>query len=271
MLFFLYFILKYERLLDSSYINEQKLNRIKFQWLFLTIYRLERMFQTVVLIRCEHMSELDTNKQVSTQNKILNAAETLFAEHGFAETSLRLITARAEVNLASVNYHFGSKKTLIEAVFDRFMLSFTQDLMAEMKKLEQQQQALKIEQVLNTLVQPLIQIDHVRPNGSSTFMKLLGRAYSETQGHIRRFAMQRYSHVFSNFTRLLHKASPETSRSEMFWRLHFMLGAFIFTLAGHEALQEIAESDFQEQVNVEQIIAHLIPFLSAGFASPAQV
>ena len=46
-----------------------------------------------------------------------------------------------------------------------------------------------------------------------------------------------------------------------------MLGAFIFTLAGHEALQEISESDFQEKVSVEEIIARLIPFLSAGFLS----
>jgi len=138
--------------------------------------------------------------------------------------------------------------------------------MAEMEKIENQSR-LDIAQVLNTLVRPLIEIDHVRPNGSSVFMKLLGRAYAETQGHIRRFAMDKYSEVFAKFIKLLHIARPETKRSDMFWRLHFMLGAFIFTLAGHEALQEISESDFQEKVSVEEIIARLIPFLSAGFLS----
>ena len=203
----------------------------------------------------------------STKNKILDAAEELFAEHGFAETSLRVITARAEVNLASVNYHFGSKKTLIEAVFDRFMEGFTNELMTEMAKLDNQDNNLEVNDVLATLINPLIKIDRIRPNGSSVFMKLLGRAYAETQGHIRRFAMERYSHVLVRFTRLLHKASPEMAPSEMFWRLHFMLGAFIFTLAGHEALQEISESDFNESVTIEQIIARLIPFLSAGFSN----
>lgn len=207
------------------------------------------------------------SKQASTKKKILDAAEELFADRGFAETSLRVITARAEVNLASVNYHFGSKKSLIEAVFERFMDSFTNNLMTEMLQLDKQASPISVEQVLRTLVKPLIEIDQIRPNGSSVFMKLLGRAYAETQGHIRRFAMQRYSHVLARFTRLLHKACPELAPSEMFWRLHFMLGSFIFTLAGHEALQEISESDFEEKVSVEQIIARLVPFLSAGFST----
>lgn len=59
--------------------------------------------------------------QSETVERILDAAEQLFAERGFAETSLRLITSKAGVNLAAVNYHFGSKKALIQAVFSRFL------------------------------------------------------------------------------------------------------------------------------------------------------
>ena len=207
------------------------------------------------------------SKQAVTKSKILDAAEELFADRGFSETSLRVITNRAEVNLASVNYHFGSKKSLIEAVFERFMDSFTQALLNEMSQLEKVQSRLDVYEVLNTLVYPLIQMEKVRPDGSSVFMKLLGRAYAESQGHIRRFAMTKYAHVLSRFTRLLHKANPDLAASEMFWRLHFMLGSFIFTLAGHEALQEISESDFQEAVSIEEIIHRLIPFLAAGFSA----
>ncbi len=203
----------------------------------------------------------------STKSRILNVAEELFAKQGFTETSLRAITYGAEVNLASVNYHFGSKKSLIEAVFERFMNSFTEELMLDMAALELQAGNIKVHDVLNTLVRPLIKMDEIRPKGASVFMRLLGRAYSETQGHIRRFATARYSAVFAKFTGLLHKASPELAPSEMFWRLHFMLGSFIFTLAGHEALEEISESDFQEKVGVEQILIRLIPFLSAGFCN----
>src|SRR5205085_2358496 len=57
--------------------------------------------------------------QHETRTRILDAAEELFMQHGFEGTSMRLLTAKAGVNLAAVNYHFGSKDALIEAVFHR--------------------------------------------------------------------------------------------------------------------------------------------------------
>ena len=202
----------------------------------------------------------------ATKNKILDAAEQLFADHGFSETSLRMITANADVNLAAVNYHYGSKKTLIQAVFDRFMESFTADLSIEMQRLDKQQSELTVLKVLETLIKPITKLDELRPNGAGVFMNLLGRAYAETQGHIRRFALEHYSDVLHHFTHLLHTTSPHLQKQEMFWRLHFMLGSFIFTLAGHKALQEISESDFQQKVSIEEIINRLVPFMSAAFS-----
>lgn len=202
----------------------------------------------------------------STKQKILDAAEELFADHGFSETSLRMITAKAEVNLASVNYHFGSKKTLIQAVFDRFMQRFTTDLSLEMDRLDGAESELEVIDVLGTLIKPITQLDYLRPDGAGVFMNLLGRAYAETQGHIRRFAMDHYSSVLRRFTRLLHATSPKLLPTEMFWRLHFMLGSFIFTLAGHQALQEISESDYDQKVSIEDIIKRLVPFMSAAFS-----
>jgi len=203
---------------------------------------------------------------ISTKDKILNEAEKLFAEQGFAETSLRMITAKADVNLASVNYHFGSKKTLIQAVFERFMDRITHDISIEMDRLNDKDLPLDVSDVLQTLKQPIKNLDKLRPDGAEVFMNLLGRSYAETQGHIRRFAMDKYSHVFNRFVGFLQISSPHCEPSEMFWRLHFMLGSFIFSLAGHRALQEIAESDFQQSVSIDQIIDKLIPFMSAAFS-----
>jgi len=202
----------------------------------------------------------------TTKDKILDAAEQLFADHGFSETSLRMITAKANVNLASVNYHYGSKKTLIQAVFDRFMGRFTSDLNLEMDRIDSQTVNLTVVDVLSTLVKPISQLEQLRPHGAGVFMNLLGRAYAETQGHMRRFALEHYSDVLNRFTHLLHTTSPRLQKQEMFWRLHFMLGSFIFTLAGHKALQEISESDFHQKVSIEQIISQLVPFMSAAFS-----
>ena len=59
------------------------------------------------------------NSSGSTKERILGAAEVLFAQRGFDGASLRQLTAAAGVNLAAVNYHFGSKDRLVEEVFRR--------------------------------------------------------------------------------------------------------------------------------------------------------
>lgn len=202
--------------------------------------------------------------KATTKDRILDAAEGLFAERGFAETSLRNITSRATVNLASVNYHFGSKKSLIQAVFDRFLREFCDKLGTEMAVLEQRKGETALEDVLGAVLPALLHIDTLRPNGAAIFMRLLGRAYSETQGHMRRFMFERYGEVMERFTHAIVKASPGLPANEVFWRLHFMLGSVVFTLGGGSALREIAEADFKELVDLEAVARKLIPFLAAG-------
>lgn len=208
------------------------------------------------------------SKKQETKARILDAAQVLFAERGFAETSLRAITTRANVNLASVNYHFGSKKSLIQAVFDRFLADFTRELSRELRLMDADA-PVTIERVLEGLIEPLITINKQQANGISIFMRLLGRAYAETQGHLRRYVTERYGHVLEQFTAQLQKAYPSLDMSQVFWRLHFMLGSLIFTLAGSEALREISESDFGQKVSIEELIHQIIPFLAAGMRAEA--
>ena len=92
--------------------------------------------------------------QSETVERILDAAEQLFAEKGFAETSLRLITSKAGVNLAAVNYHFGSKKALIQAVFSRFLGPFCASLEKELDRRQAKPEAqhATLEDLLHLLV-----------------------------------------------------------------------------------------------------------------------
>ncbi|MCW9028684.1 MAG: TetR family transcriptional regulator [Kangiella sp.] len=204
-------------------------------------------------------------KTESTKSRILDAAEQLFAERGFAETSLRTITTRAKVNLASVNYHFGSKKSLIQAVFDRFLQDFTKELSLELMTLEQLQPVqLEAEKLLNALIKPLLSLNSRRDNAISIFMRLLGRAYAETQGHLRRYVTDKYGHVLVRFTHLFQKGYPKLTIDQIFWRLHYMLGSMIFTLGGSDALRQISQADFNRDLGVEDVIKEMVPFLAAG-------
>lgn len=208
----------------------------------------------------------------NTAVSILSAAEELFAEKGFAETSLRNITSRAGVNLAAVNYHFGSKKELIQAVFARFLTPFCAELESELGNYQTQLNGSRpdLTALLTLLAKTASKVDQDNPDRIAIFMRLLGLAYSQGQGHLRRFLRNEYGTVFTVYMTLVTEATPELTEEERFWRIHFMLGATVFTLSGAEALTAMAEYDLGKQTDVSQVIQRLIPFLSAGFQAAHQ-
>ena len=206
----------------------------------------------------------------STKEKILNAAEVLFAEQGFSETSMRLITSVAQVNLAAVNYHFGSKKDLIQAVIDRYFIRFSGKVHIAFSDLEEHE-VVDMNEILEALLIPVIELDETNTDSAANFMRLLGRAYTESQGHLKVFLSEKYGYLLSQFTRLVHKANPDLDNNEVFWRLHFMLGTMVFAMAGHQALKDIAEADLNESVDTQRMIDYLIPFLTGSMQSPTSL
>ncbi|WP_163933326.1 TetR/AcrR family transcriptional regulator [Paraferrimonas sp. SM1919] len=197
----------------------------------------------------------------STKLKILETAEHLFAEQGFAETSLRLITDEAGVNLASVNYHFGSKKELIRAVLARHLDIVMPTL--EQNLLDLQHDA-NIKQVLNALAMAILALNNQSAEGTRIFLQILGRGYMESQGHLRWFIMTEYGQALNVFIERVSNAMPQISRSDLFWRMHFSLGAMIFTIGSGKALIEIAEADFSQNNKIENIVDMLVSYVAAG-------
>ena len=209
--------------------------------------------------------------QADTVTRILDSAEQLFAEKGFAETSLRMITTRAKVNLAAVNYHFGSKKDLIQAVFARFLTPFAQKLDKELDALVTARAEPSFREVLGVLAKTML--TDVESNGKynklSVFMRLLGLAYTQAQGHLRRFLDEHYSLVYRRFIGYLKVAHPSLSSEEIFWRIHFAIGSAVFTMSSVEVLRSMAMADTGADASVEQIMRMLIPFLSAALEQEA--
>ncbi|WP_275288351.1 TetR/AcrR family transcriptional regulator [Halomonas elongata] len=209
--------------------------------------------------------------QPDTVTRILDTAEVLFAERGFAETSLRNITSKAKVNLAAVNYHFGSKKSLIQAVFSRYLDPFTTRFHAALDELEakhrQDGSDIPLEELLETMARTVLEVPAER-NSLKVFMRLLGLAYSQAQGHLRRYIQDEYGSVFTRFTELVRRATPELPDAERFWRLHFVLGTVIFTLSGLDALRDIAEQDYDEHVTVRDLVRRLRPVVVSAMQAP---
>ncbi|TQQ01388.1 TetR/AcrR family transcriptional regulator [Vibrio cholerae] len=203
---------------------------------------------------------------VEKKEKILDVAEGLFAEYGFNDTSLRTITSKAGVNLASVNYHFGDKKTLVRAVLNRYLEAFMPEMKQSLERLNERDD-YDMAEVFEALRAPLRSLSELRPNGTSRFMLLIGRGYTDVQGHLRWFITNRYNDVLTLFTDSVLKANPNLTRETLFWRLHFTLGTCVFTMASSQALAEIAENDFGSKVDPKSVVDQLIPYLAAGVAA----
>lgn len=201
-----------------------------------------------------------------TKTQILDVAEALFAEQGFDQTSMRAITSGAGVNLASVNYHFGSKKNLIQSVFKRYFDILMPMIEETLSTLPVSTGRRGIADLLEALIPPMLSLNAVRPNGTATFVMLLGRGYNETQGHLRRFIMGNYGHSINKLLTEIHRRLPDIQDDELFWRLHFAMGAFVFSMSSSSALTQIAHSDFNQDVDVVGVIEHLIPFVATGIA-----
>jgi AcrR family transcriptional regulator len=205
-----------------------------------------------------------------TKERILDAAEALFMEHGFEATSLRAITAAAGVNLAAVNYHFGSKEELFQAVLTRRLDPMNQERVDLLTRLEQEAapEPLPCDRILAAMFMPALKLARDPERGGKDFLRLLGRAYADPAPFIRKFLAEQYAVMIARFKAAFGRALPDLPRKELSWRLHFIMGALSYTLAGTDALRLIAELTPAETANDELLLHRLAPFLLAGLQSP---
>ncbi|WP_193222199.1 TetR/AcrR family transcriptional regulator [Alkalilimnicola sp. S0819] len=205
--------------------------------------------------------------QSDTKERILDAAEGLFAELGFARTSMRRITAEADVNLAAVNYHFGSKEGLIKAVFSRRLEPLNAERLRRLAALELAGNPT-LEQLLEAFIAPNLELAGSHDVVGDRFVKLVGRSYTEhtrvLQEHVRAVNARAASAFKEAFQRVL----PDLPREELTWRLHFLVGAVAYSMVGPDVARLMAGSPLSETANAQALIARLVPFLAAGMRAP---
>ena len=197
--------------------------------------------------------------QNETVNRILHAAILLFSERGFAETSLRTITGMADVNLASVNYHFGSKKELIQAVCVHFLRPFCDELNRSLDKLvnelqRQGRDSPETKIVLTCMFDALFKSTAEINQSPERFMRLLGLAYTQTQEHLRHYIVQEFGKTYYRFITLLGATQPQLDPVVFYWRLHFLLGAGVFTLSSYEAIGSMLNTGCSSDTSIEEVV-----------------
>src|SRR6185503_9120521 len=202
-----------------------------------------------------------------TRVRILEAAEELFMQHGFEGTSMRLLTSKAGVNLAAVNYHFGSKDALIEAVFRRRLDPMNTARIAALEALEASGTP-DADAIIRAFVGASLRMLEDAKGGGRNFIRLLGRTYTEPAKGIRHLIGQMYAPTMQRYKAALERALPQMPREELVWRIPFTLRPLPYTLAATDTVQLIAGSKPEDRYDARLLEDRLTAFLASGLAAP---
>jgi AcrR family transcriptional regulator len=177
----------------------------------------------------------------STRTAILRAAERLYADRGFADVTLRDIVAAADVNLAAVNYHFGSKDELIAELFVTRSIATNRERLNELKAAELAGDGrAAIEAVLRALVGPTLRGCLGPEQQRSDAARFMIRASIEAVAPIRRIKNREIDHL-RKFAAAMKRSLPALPEVEIYWGLHFALAMAHQTIRDSERLLRLSD------------------------------
>jgi AcrR family transcriptional regulator len=200
----------------------------------------------------------------NTQDRIIEAAERLFADSGFSGTSLRQLTSLAEVNLAAVNYHFGSKENLINEVFRRRLDILHGMRLQQLDALQETYagQTPPLRQVLKAFINPALHMSVPSEDGQSAFVKVLARAYVEYRDDLRSLLATRYGELNHRFFEAIAANLPQVTEQQLVWRIDFMIGALTYAMADFGVKKR--PDDMSDEDYWSKTVNELVQFAEAG-------
>jgi AcrR family transcriptional regulator len=209
----------------------------------------------------------------NTMSRILDAAEQLFAERGFAATSVRNITDKAEVNVAAVNYHFDTKENLIRKVIERRAFKLDDGRSAALDDVEARAAAENrkptVLEIIDAMITPVVRL----ASGGTQwqhFIRLISRIPSEPQAD-ELAPPESTMKLFVRFAEALNNAHPEPDLQRRFWRMAFVRAATQQTMVMLAAVQSgripkgMPLPEVATGTPLETIRRELIAFLAAGY------
>ena len=204
---------------------------------------------------------------IDTRERLLNAAERLFAQNGIGNTSLRAVTAEASTNLASVHYHFGSKGALISAVFARRFGPLNRERLRLLADAGAGDTPPRLEDIIEAFVAPALHLIHDPERGGKYFMCLMAQVHADT-GELSSIVMAQLDEVIVRFSAALYRALPELPRADVLWRFAFTIGSMAFVLGHAETLKDMSGS-LCDPSDAEGTLKQLVAFAAAGMRAPA--
>ena len=200
-----------------------------------------------------------------TRQRIIDAAEKLFARRGIEGVSIRDITQAAGVNLAAINYHFGTKSALAAEVFKHCIDPLNARRLELLDEVERAAggKAPKLERVLEAMIRPAVEGGFDNKQDNETLLRLMGRCLSEPNAEIEILVRAHFEKLIRRFDAAVLRALPGLEPEELFWRMKFMFGALHYSLLTCGKQMNLP-AKMRKTLDAEGLIQRLVTFTVAG-------
>lgn len=203
-----------------------------------------------------------------TKERILDAAERLFAEHGIGATSLRAVTKDAMVNLAAIHYHFGSKEELCRAVLARRVGPVNRKRLALLDEIEaaEGERRPALEAILHAFLHPVVDVRRSFGARGAVLSRLIGRLYAEPTELVRPLLEEQFRETAERFVAALERALPALPPQEIRARFQFVVGVLTHMLSGRMQIDALPGGGAEP--SDEALLDRMSAFLAAGLRAP---
>jgi AcrR family transcriptional regulator len=201
-----------------------------------------------------------------TRDRILKTAERMFAARGFNGVSVRELAAAAQVNIASIGYHFRNKEGLLRQVYHRHCEPLIEERLRGLAAASRLSGTARIAAIIEAFVRPALQ--QVEAEEGATFIRLRAVLSGENSALLEKLVAENFDQSSSAFIDALCECLPHLSRTDICWRFHFLLGTVYYTAAGPHRIHAFSHGRC-DPGDPEAVIKELVPFMTRAFAAPA--
>jgi AcrR family transcriptional regulator len=203
---------------------------------------------------------------MKTKERLVAAAERLFADSGYTHVSVRAIAAEAGVNWSLVGYHFRGKQGLLSEIYRRHCRTLNAERLRLLARAGRGRR--RLEQVIDAFVRPALA--EIQGEGTQTgFSRLRAILAAEDSALLQRLVARNFDRSSRTFIAELRRCLPHLPADEILWRFHFMLGTIYYSVSSPQRIKTFSKGRC-DPADLEDTVRHLVPFLAAAFRAPSR-
>jgi AcrR family transcriptional regulator len=201
-----------------------------------------------------------------TKQRLLSSTERLFASRGFAGVTMRKVAERAQTNIASAHYHFGSKEGMVLEMLKRRIEPINAHRLKYLDKSRRLagESSLSVHEIFRALILPISFEIAKSMTSREILAQLVARSFTEPARFIEKMHRRFFGELSDVFVNELQRTYPNASKKELYWNLHIAISSMLGTLAQHRRLHDFSKG-YCDESDVEDMCNRLIDFVSSGF------